>query len=249
MLQRPSVTAVAVLSFVAAATPPGRTGKSQPATAHIRNSDDNGLPIARPGRALPANSAQRALRLKRNRAFNSSAAPVTATTGDILVFSETQPERLPVAKSDLIIVGRVVSGEAFLSENESAVYSEFHVRTEDVLRATARSGIARETTITAIRWGGMLELPSGRVVRVEQANERLPHLGGRYLMFLDYERPFDGYRIITAYSLEGNQAQTLDGARGVFPDTGRAARPGPESADALLAEVRRLVISSNGRAK
>jgi len=247
MIRRLGVACACVLWALTFGSDPGRSGDSQPKTSHIHNNEEEGLPIARPDRPLPSHRGKRALRLKRNRAFNSSGAPITTSTGDVLVFGELQPERMPIAKSDVIVVGRVISGEAFVSENEAAVYSEFQVRAEDVLRARAHSGIRAGGLVTAIRWGGMLQLPSGRVIRVEMANERLPHLGGRYLLFLRHDRDLEAYRILTAYGLEGNQAQTLEGARGAFPDTGRPARPGPERADALLAEVRRLVSSSNGR--
>jgi len=247
MIRRYVAAAACVLWALTVGSRAGLGGDSQPQPDHIRNSEEDGLPVAHADRPLPSDQRKRAIRLMRSRTFNAAGAPVTASTGDVLVFSEVQPERVPVGKSHLIVVGRVISGEAFLSENQAAVYSEFQVRVEEVLRATGRSGINRGALVTAIRWGGMLQLASGRVVRVEMANERLPRLGGRYLLFLRQDAALQAHRIITAYSLEGNQAQTLDGPRGVFADTRGPARRGPERADALLAEVRRLVASSNGR--
>jgi hypothetical protein len=229
---------------------PGNT-PSQPGNAPT--GEEGGAPIARADRPLPSSYRERELRLKRSRKFNSSGAPLTAAPGDVVVSSEIQPVRAPVVRSHVIVVGRVSSAEAFLSENQTAVYSEFQITVEDVLRATGDflratrdSALEPGDLVTALRWGGRLRLPSGRVVRVEMADMGLPHLGGRYLLFLREDPALEAYRILTVYSLNGNLAQTLDGPRGVFLDTGLSARPRPEPADALLTDVRRLIASSNG---
>jgi hypothetical protein len=207
---------------------------------------DRGWPIARQDRPLPSNPQQRALRQKRNQRFNAGGAKLTDGRGDVIVSVCVARPRLPVDNSDLILIGRVIGGEAFLSEDEAAVYSEFVVRVEEVLRPRPRSGVEAGSLVTAIRVGGVLELTSGKIIRLE-TSDGLPQLAGKYLLFLNYDKRLDAYRIVSGYRLQAGQAQTLDGPRGVFLDTGKPARPGPEPADALLSELRGLIESKPAR--
>ncbi|HZI86762.1 MAG TPA: hypothetical protein VFD48_08005 [Pyrinomonadaceae bacterium] len=115
---------------------------------------------------------------------------------------------LPVVESAYIVLGKVTSAEAHLSENKKNVYSEFKVSVEKVFK-TASSSISEGTEIVVDRIGGFVKHPNGHTVLYRISGMNMPLKGERYLLFLTSTNHQD-LSILTAYELGVNGTSPLD---------------------------------------
>lgn len=152
---------------------------------------------------------------------------------------------LPAHISDAVVIGNVTDAKAYLSEDKTAVYSEFTVHVWDVLKNSQASPLEVGTSVTALRPGGGVRFPSGKVRKFLVAGRGFPHTGGRYAFFLKYDDLAQAYYIVTAYELLGGKVFPLDD----IPQYGTSAHPFASyrryaNADegAFLVEVRNAVI-------
>jgi len=120
---------------------------------------------------------------------------------------------IPVDRSDLIVEGRVTDSAAFLSNDKGAVYSELTVHVSNVLKDnTSDLKVRNGDSVVTERFGGRVKYPNGQIVRYRVSGQGSPKKGTNYLFFL--ARAEQGnYNILTAYELQGNKVQALDGAR------------------------------------
>ena len=117
-------------------------------------------------------------------------------------------EALPTEQSDAIVRGLVTDARAWLTDDQSAIYSEFNIRVDQVLKPNAAVAIGQE--VTALRWGGALQLPAV-LMKVRQADQIMPVVGGNYLLFLKhYSKADPAFTIVTGYRLESGVATALD---------------------------------------
>jgi len=119
-------------------------------------------------------------------------------------------EALPVDKSDLIVVGNVVSGEAHMSGNKQNVVSEFIVHVEKVYKPVASPAPPAGSSITVERFGGNVRYPNGQTVLYRWEASSMPKVGGRYIFFLESIPQSDGYTILTGYELGEKEVSPLD---------------------------------------
>jgi hypothetical protein len=159
---------------------------------------------------------KRARRLRRNGRFSAEVFKESPDRGLIRIIRgdwlETLPA-IPAALSDSVIVGEVVAASAYLSEDRTALFSEFTVRVAEVLKNSARWPLVPGESLSAEREGGKVRYPSGRVQRYKLAHQGMPRVGGRYLLFLrrpdrlDEEVPY----ILTGYELRSGRVRPIDG--------------------------------------
>lgn len=116
---------------------------------------------------------------------------------------------LPVVRSALVVLGEVVDAKAYLSNDQTGVYSEFTVRIERVFKNDESNVVFPGQLITTERWGGRVIFPSGRIIIYGNRGQGMPQLGQQYLFFL--ERNPEQYNLLTAYQLRSDQVQPLDG--------------------------------------
>jgi hypothetical protein len=119
---------------------------------------------------------------------------------------------LPTDTSDLIVEGRVTNSAAFLSSDKGAVYSEFTVQVSDVLKDISGLNVRTGHSIVTERFGGRVKYPNGQIVRYGIVGQGSPAEGRNYLFFLSRAEQ-GNYNLLTAYELQGNKVQALDGAR------------------------------------
>ena len=86
--------------------------------------------------------------------------------------------------SSQIIIGTVTDRKAFLSNDKTAVYSEFTVQVEQVLKGQADNLLMPQNTIAVQSSGGAIRFPSGKILRRGNIFERMPLLNKQYLFFL-----------------------------------------------------------------
>ena len=116
---------------------------------------------------------------------------------------------LPVAESDIVVVGTVGSGEAHLSDNKKNIFSEFTLIVEEVLKSKT-SGIGQGSVLTADRIGGHVMYPNGQKFLYRVVGVNMPQVGSRYLFFLTSKHNKEDLSILTAYELTETGAVPLD---------------------------------------
>lgn len=142
---------------------------------------------------------------------------------------------LPVAESDLVVVGTIGGGQAHLSENKRNVFSEFTLLVEEVFKARS-SEISQGSVLTIDRIGGHVRYPNGQKVLYRIAGLNMPQIGSRYLFFLTSKHNKADVSILTGYELKATGAVPLDeGLPEVTSLTGTSEKD-------LLQRVRDLVV-------
>jgi hypothetical protein len=118
------------------------------------------------------------------------------------------PPSLPIQDSDAVVRGVVIAARASLTEDETAVYSEFDVRVDEAFKGAASAPLGG--TVTVLRLGGVVQLPHVRI-RVRDADQTMPLVGGTYVLFLRKHSPDDlGFIIVTGYRVDDTLVQALD---------------------------------------
>lgn len=115
---------------------------------------------------------------------------------------------LPVAESSYIVLGKVTSAEAHLSQDKRNVYSEFKVSVEKVFKTA--TAVSEGAEIVVDRSGGFVKYPNGHSVLYRTSHLDMPLKGERYLFFLTSKN--DDLSILTAYELDAKGVQPLDQA-------------------------------------
>jgi len=169
---------------------------------------------------------------------------VKATVNPETVETEFFPEphinfpALPLAESDLVVVGTIGAGQAHLSENKRNVFSEFTLIVEEVFKSTP-SGVSQGSVLTIDRIGGHVKYPNGQKVLYRIAGLNMPQIGSRYLFFLTSKHNKDDLSIVTGYELTQTGVVPLDEG---LPDVTRLA--GTSEKD-ILQTVRDLVAKTS----
>lgn len=162
---------------------------------------------------LPDTEENRPKKEKQKR-FNNLMKWVSATPQSYIAENSAMPEglfsfpALPVAKSDIILVGVVGETKAYLSENKRNVFSEFMVAVETVFK-TSNQQLKQGSVVTIDRMGGYVTYPNGQKILYRVSGMYMPKIGGRYLLFLNSLNKHD-YGILTAYELGETGVIPLD---------------------------------------
>lgn len=160
----------------------------------------------------PVDPVKRAIRKEKQKRydnFHTVAKNPHPSDAEVAVFLDDfgpPLPALPLAKSNVIIVGVVLDAQAHLSDNKKNVYSEFTVRLNEVLKT--QTSLPPDNLITIDRQGGLVKYPNGQKVLYRFSGERMPRVGKRYVFFLEYVD--SDYRILTAYELSENRVTPLD---------------------------------------
>ena len=125
---------------------------------------------------------------------------------------------LPIDKSQLIAVGKVVDAKSYLSDNKASVYSEFSIELERVFK-NETSNNKKATRVLAERQGGVVRFASGFEKWIFVEGQGMPLIGEKYLFFLTNDFPGnlnqkDDLHILTAYKLKDGRIFPLDNPGG-----------------------------------
>lgn len=166
----------------------------------------------------PTDPKERAKREAKSKKYNSPDAPrITESTDQIysIVDWEVGLPALPVARSSAVIIGEITEAQAYLSDDQAAIYSEFAVRTEVIVKNDSLAPLAAGSSVIVERSGGRVRLPSGKVAASIVNQQDMPRVGGRYVLFLTHEFLMGGTYdqnlfILTGYELRGDRVFPLD---------------------------------------
>jgi hypothetical protein len=106
-----------------------------------------------------------------------------STIIDYISNQSTDPPGIPVSNT-AVVIGTVLSGNSFISKNHTAVYSDYQVRIDEVLKPDATGTLAVGSEVVASRPGGAMHFPSGHRTNFLILGHGLPEIGSQYVLFL-----------------------------------------------------------------
>ena len=78
---------------------------------------------------------------------------------------QKRPPLIPIKESSLVIAGRVVSANAYLSNDKQGIYTEFSICVSEVLKADPLvQDLKKGGCVTADRPGGVVRMPTGQTM-------------------------------------------------------------------------------------
>lgn len=172
------------------------------------------FPIADYNAPEEANPERRVKRKVKSKRYDNYKlvirSPGDDTAGRVLVTEDPLLPAIPAKDSDVIVTGKVLDAQAYLSDNRSGVYSEFTIQVDEILKNNSSIEILRGNQITADRAGGFVRYPNGRRILYSIAGERMPRVGRQYVLFLTKTDNSPNYYILTGYELKENDISPLD---------------------------------------
>lgn len=124
--------------------------------------------------------------------------------------SELALPALPTAESDAVLIGTVLNSQAHLSIDKTGIYSEFELQVSEILKRN-RSDLVAGSLVSVSREGGIVKYPSGHTHLYAISEQNMPKLGATYLFFLKAIDGTTDYEITTAYELDSERVEALDG--------------------------------------
>jgi hypothetical protein len=126
------------------------------------------------------------------------------------------PQGLPVSCT-AIVLAKVNSGQAFISDDHDFVYSDYDVTIERVLKADAGKSMQEGDDLTAWVHGGSIRFPSGHVKHFLLDGKGFPRIGSEYIFFLGRaDSRLTAYEIWTGYEIRNGSVFPLNIANDQF---------------------------------
>jgi hypothetical protein len=206
--------AVIVLPFPS--LPLRKQGQGSSINKHKPKYEDERWPLVDYNAPEPADPQERAKRKAKDKRYNNlklvgKPTPNTESgEANLITDWEVGFPALPVEQSAVILIAKVVSAEAHLSEDKSGIYSEFGLTAEKVLKNESSTQISSGNSITVERIGGRVLTPTGHIHQYGIAKQGMPKVGSRYLLFLEKKDEQSLY-ILTGYELRESHVFPLDG--------------------------------------
>jgi len=120
------------------------------------------------------------------------------------------PAGLPISDTT-ILIGTVISGNAYVNQEHTGVFSEYRVAVSEILKPDAETVISVRDQITTWRPGGSLQFRFRHVKHFIIAGRGFPEVGTQYLFFLRRaDRQVKDYAISTAFSIKDRVVSPLD---------------------------------------
>jgi hypothetical protein len=145
---------------------------------------------------------------------------------------------LPARTSAAVIIGTVLSGEAYLFHDHSYVYSDYSIRIDEILKPDAAADLVVGGQLVAYRPGGSIRFPAGHVRNVINLGQGYPKVGAQYLCFLsrpDLNIREYGMTLFATYELSNGQVFPLDDGMDQYEGKSEAV---------LLDQVKKLIAAS-----
>lgn len=125
--------------------------------------------------------------------------------------AEPVPTIIPFTESKLVVIGKIVTANAYLSNEKKGIYSEFSVNIETILKKDGKKDLKSGKTISMDRAGGVVRYSTGQKMLYMNAGQKMPNVNQRYLLFLDTDDERNpNYKLLTGYKLENGKVTSLD---------------------------------------
>lgn len=197
------------------------SGQSQSYNNQQRQKAEDSAPTVDFDAHEPADHKEKEIRKQRGRKYKSRI-PLDKTENEAKIFEIPSPHSpiepaFPIDQSDLVVIGTITDSRAFVSNDKSAVYSEFQVTVNQTFKNRGNQVVVPESTLVAERIGGNVRFPSGKVQRRGDSGRNLPEIGKQYVLFLKWDEQGKDYLILTGYEARGDTVYPLDGLRMITP--------------------------------
>ena len=207
--------------------------------------DFNRFPITDLAAPLPSDESAKAIRFRKSKKYNDkSLSQISEDSNATFVVNEALStlSALPVDKSSVVLVGEIIDSKAYLSEDKTAVYSEFEVRIQAVLKNNSNQNLKAGESVAVERFGGRVRLPSGKLFIAAVDNQDMPRARGKYVLFLinDFiggKHSDDDFNILMGYELKGGKVFPLDRTSSNHP----IARYNEKDESTLLSDLSSLL--------
>ncbi len=187
-----------------------RAGGDNVRDESYRRPDSSSYPVFDLGASRPALSPEETdLRRKKGLLFDGQRLvtlrphPEDSAAG-VVDEEDAGIPALPTKESDLIVIGKVVSASAHLSNDQKGIYSEFDITVSEVLKSG--SSFRNTKVLTMDRRGGTVRYPSGQTIVYFFEGKGLPRLQKEYLLFLQGDKVSPNHHIIRAFELKGDNS-------------------------------------------
>lgn len=164
----------------------------------------------------PSNPKEREGRRAKNRRYNTGGTDLTVERppNSEIFFEHVWPavHFIPAAKSAVVVVGRVIKVQPYLSSDRSRIYTEMTIAVDHLLKQDQGNRVAAHKTVVIDRVGGALKLKTSRIVRDDIQIDYLGHLklGRRYVMFGQAINNGHDISLIKSYELADGKVFTND---------------------------------------
>jgi hypothetical protein len=206
------------------------------------------FPIVDLGSPSPPDDPAKVIRARKSKKYNNkNVAEISEASDGTFVVNETLSNlsALPVNKSSVVLVGEIIDAKAYLSEDKTAVYSEFEVRIQSVFKNNTKQVLNAGESIAVERFGGRVRLPSGKLFVAAVDNQDMPRVGNKYLLFLTNDfigakHSDEDFNILMGYELKGGKVFPLDRTSSNHP----IARYSEKNESTLLTDLSSLLGAS-----
>jgi hypothetical protein len=159
------------------------------------------------------------LRFVRNALYNgrSGEPPLSdQSTGASLNYpaSFQRLNRIPIELADVVVVGSVSKIRTYLSNDQTTLYTEFSLKLSQIVLNRSSKSVLPGDRVDVERPGGVLKLPSGKVLTRASRFETMPRPLYPYAMLLKYIPSADVYTLVSGFELAGNQVYILESLSG-----------------------------------
>src|SRR5689334_11165810 len=122
---------------------------------------------------------------------------------------------IPIDKSSAIVIGTITKSEAHLTKDKTAIYSEFVLSPDAILKNDSENPIEVGRSISFERSGGRVRMPSGKIIVSWTNHQNMPQFGSRYILFLTHSYEVQGdvgkdFYLLTGYEIVGGHVFPLD---------------------------------------
>lgn len=199
--------------------------QSEPSKDQQQNVDkaqfESQFPLANYNEPEPSDPEKHAQRLAKSKRYDGEKGDINENSE--VVFSSRHwadgLPALPLIQSHAVVLGTVKNAEAFVTGEKTAIYSEFTIDIERVLKNDSPHPLSLNEPLVIEREGGRVRLPSGRIALSYTNGMGMPRVGKRYVFFLTHKFPEgvvneEDFYILTAYELNAGKVYPVDSPGG-----------------------------------
>lgn len=143
-------------------------------------------------------------------------------------------------RSDLIVVGKIISHKASLTPDERAISQDFLVKVQELIKGD----LPRGSSVLVTLRGGTHRFPDGTYAAMMPIGYKQPEDGGLYVLFLktkEKNSPFKGQRLVSEdqglFALTNGTVEPAD----IVPEDPINTKYRKMSAPAFLKEIHKAV--------
>ncbi|MBA3242265.1 MAG: hypothetical protein H0T60_13635 [Acidobacteria bacterium] len=144
--------------------------------------------------------------------------------------------------ADAIIVGKVVSKDSQLTDNEEFIFTDYQIQVEDTLNNSSGIQVNPGDEITVTRPGGTIKL-NNRIVKAVDKTLQPLSVGGHYVIFLQAVPETNSFKAVSNVG----SFRLRNGKVAKFTEEPFAALFEEESANTLLTEIRNVIAGGCDR--